>query len=127
MITAKIGLLGDDTWFKLFPDSFRPNMTFPFESFNVEDLHTVDDGVISHLFPLLEDKSKPFDFLIGHFLGVDHVGHRVGLDHPSMKNKMEQMNSVLTRVVNLLDNDTLLILLGDHGVDESGDHGGSSE
>lgn len=116
--------MGDDTWMSIFPQSFVPNMTFPYDSFNVEDLHTVDDGVIKHLFPLLEDTTKPFDFLVGHFLGVDHVGHRVGPDHPGMKAKLEQMNQVLTRVVDLLDDDTLLVLLGDHGMDRSGDHGG---
>ncbi|KAK0227865.1 hypothetical protein IW262DRAFT_1455058 [Armillaria fumosa] len=116
--------MGDDTWMSVFPDSFGPNMSFPYDSFNVEDLHTVDEGVITHLFPLLEDQNKPFDFLIGHFLGVDHVGHRVGPDHPAMKAKLEQMNDVLKRVVDLLDDDTLLVVLGDHGMDRSGDHGG---
>jgi len=116
--------MGDDTWMSVFPDAFEPNMTFPYDSFNVEDLHTVDQGVITHLFPLLEDSAKPFDFLIGHFLGVDHVGHRVGPDHPTMKAKLTQMNDVLKRVVDLLDDDTLLIVLGDHGMDHSGDHGG---
>ena len=116
--------MGDDTWMSVFPDSFEPNMTFPYDSFNVEDLHTVDEGVIRHLFPLLEDPAKPFDFLVGHFLGVDHVGHRVGPDHPSMRAKLQQMNDVLKRVVELLDDDTLFILLGDHGMDSTGDHGG---
>jgi len=116
--------MGDDTWMSVFPNAFDPNMTFPYDSFNVEDLHTVDDGVIRHLFPLLEDPSKPFDFLIGHFLGVDHVGHRVGLDHPSMKAKLLEMNDVLERVVRTMDDETLLVVLGDHGMDATGDHGG---
>ncbi|KAF9467526.1 hypothetical protein BDZ94DRAFT_963151 [Collybia nuda] len=120
----KAAFMGDDTWMSVFPDTFEDNMTFPYDSFNVEDLHTVDEGVIKHLFPLLEDKTRPFDFLIGHFLGVDHVGHRVGPDHPSMKAKLQQMNDVLKRVVELLDDDTLLVVLGDHGMDRSGDHGG---
>ncbi|KAF8622044.1 hypothetical protein AX15_007327 [Amanita polypyramis BW_CC] len=116
--------MGDDTWMSVFPDEFHPNMTFPYDSFNVEDLHTVDEGVITHLFPLLKDPSKPFDFLVGHFLGVDHVGHRVGPDHPSMKTKLLQMNDVLKQVVEDIDDETLLIVLGDHGMDRSGDHGG---
>ena len=44
--------MGDDSWMSVFPDTFEANMTFPFDSFNVEELHTVDDGVIRHLFPL---------------------------------------------------------------------------
>ena len=119
--------MGDDTWMTVFPDTFQPNMSFPYDSFNVEDLHTVDEGVIQHLFPLLLDKNRPFDFLIGHFLGVDHVGHRVGPDHPSMRTKLEQMNQVLTHVVELLEDDTLLVVLGDHGMDRTGDHGGDGE
>ena len=68
-----------------FRVAFHPNMSFPYDSFNVEELHTVDEGVIAHLLPLLEDPSKPFDFLIGDFLGVDHVDHRVRPDHSSIK------------------------------------------
>ncbi|KAH6903857.1 phosphoethanolamine N-methyltransferase [Coprinopsis sp. MPI-PUGE-AT-0042] len=120
----KVAFMGDDTWMSVFPDAF--NISHPFPSFDVEDLHTVDEGVIEHLFPLLEDPSKPFDFLIGHFLGVDHVGHRAGPDHPLMKAKLQQMEGVLNRVVENLDDDTLLVLLGDHGMDRSGDHGGDS-
>ena len=108
----------------VFPTLFSPNMTYPYDSFNVEDLHTVDNGVIRHLFPLLHDGSKPADVMIGHFLGVDHVGHRVGPDHPVMKEKLEQMDNVLREVVDVLDDQTLLIVLGDHGMDSKGDHGG---
>ncbi|KAJ7123819.1 hypothetical protein C8R43DRAFT_1076204 [Mycena crocata] len=123
----RAAFMGDDTWMSVFPDSFQRNMSFPYDSFNVEDLHTADEGVIEHLFPLLEDPTKPFDFLVGHFLGVDHVGHRVGPDHPSMKDKLLQMNGVLERVVELLDDETLLVVLGDHGMDRSGDHGGDGD
>lgn len=119
--------MGDDTWMTVFPDSFVPNMTFPYDSFNVEDLHTVDEGVIRHLFPLLHESSPSWDFMIGHFLGVDHVGHRLGPDHPTMRTKLTQMDNVLRRVVDALDDETLLVLLGDHGMDVSGDHGGDGE
>jgi len=118
--------MGDDTWLSVFPTSFHPEMTHDFDSFNVEDLHTVDNGVIANLFPLLTNSSK-WDFLVGHFLGVDHVGHRVGPDHPTMLAKQKQMNDVLQNVVDALDKDTLLIVLGDHGMDHKGDHGGDGD
>ena len=41
--------MGDDTWGKLFPSHFKRE--YPFPSFNVKDLHTVDDGVLAHLHP----------------------------------------------------------------------------
>jgi phosphatidylinositol glycan class O len=121
--------MGDDTWLTVFPTSFHPEMTHDFDSFNVEDLHTVDNGVIANLFPLLTNATHAhsWDFLIGHFLGVDHVGHRVGPDHPTMLSKQQQMNDVLKRVVDALHEDTLLIVLGDHGMDRKGDHGGDGD
>ncbi|GBE83895.1 GPI ethanolamine phosphate transferase 3 [Sparassis crispa] len=120
----KVAFMGDDTWTAVFPDAFAPGLCFPYDSFNVEDLHTVDAGVERHMLPLLADRSAPWDVLIGHFLGVDHVGHRVGPDHPTMHAKLAQMDAVLRRVVELLDEDTLLVVLGDHGMDRRGDHGG---
>lgn len=110
----------------LFPDFLGHNMSFPFDSFNVEDLHTVDEGVISNLLPLVKNHSHSWGLAIGHGLGVDHVGHRVGPDHPAMKAKLEQMNDFLAELVMTIDEDTLLILLGDHGMDRTGNHGGDS-
>ncbi|THH04683.1 hypothetical protein EW145_g5336 [Phellinidium pouzarii] len=99
-------------------------MTYPCEPLNIEDMDSGDDSIIQHLLPLLGDKSGSWDAIVTHFLGVDHVGHRVGPDHPSMKTKLRQMDDVLRRVVDLLEDDTLLVVLGDHGMDRKGDHGG---
>ncbi|CCL98860.1 uncharacterized protein FIBRA_00867 [Fibroporia radiculosa] len=121
----KVAFMGDDTWTTVFTaDMFAPGLCFPYDSFNVEDLHTVDEGVIRHLFPLLSNDSAPWDVIIGHFLGVDHVGHRIGPDHPTMRAKLTQMDDVLRQVVSFLQDDTLLVVLGDHGMDRRGDHGG---
>ena len=119
--------LGDDTWHALFPGYFDPNMTRPYDSFNVWDLHTVDNGVIEHLFPLLSQQQPAWDVIIGHFLGVDHAGHRYGPDHPAMAEKLVQMNGVLQKIIQSIDDDTLLIVFGDHGMDSKGDHGGESD
>lgn len=122
----KVVFMGDDTWLNLFPNSFTH--AHPYDSFNVEDLHTVDNGVIEHLFPYLRpENSTEWDILIGHFLGVDHVGHRVGPDKDTMRDKLKQMDEVLRDVVGLLEEDTLLVVLGDHGMDSKGNHGGDSE
>ena len=39
----RLAFMGDDTWMQLLPDAFE--LQHPFPSFNVKDLHTVDDGV----------------------------------------------------------------------------------
>ena len=55
-LQKNITFMGDDTWESLFPGLFHKS--YPFPSFNVMDLHTVDNGVIAHLIPEL--KSKDF-------------------------------------------------------------------
>lgn len=124
----KVVHLGDDTWHSLFPGYFEPNLTRAYDSFNVWDLHTVDNGVNEHLFPLLEERMKGrWDVVIGHYLGVDHAGHRYGPDHPAMAEKLGQMDGVFRRMVEALDDETLLVVMGDHGMDTKGDHGGESD
>lgn len=120
--------LGDDTWQSLFPGYFHENLSHPYDSFNVWDLHTVDNGVASHLLPLLHSHDDTqWDFIFGHFLGVDHAGHRYGPDHPAMKDKLQQMNRVILQIIEALDDGTLLVVMGDHGMDTKGDHGGESD
>ncbi|KAK1088825.1 mannose-ethanolamine phosphotransferase gpi13 [Friedmanniomyces endolithicus] len=124
----KVVHIGDDTWHSLFPGYFEPNLTKPFDSFNVWDLHTVDNGVNEHLFPLLEDNMQGrWDVIIGHYLGVDHAGHRYGPNHPAMHEKLKQMDDILRRMIDKLDDSTLLVVMGDHGMDVKGDHGGESD
>nr|POE93079.1 gpi ethanolamine phosphate transferase 3 [Quercus suber] len=124
----KVVHLGDDTWHALFPGLFEPELTKPYDSFNVWDLHTLDNGVNEHIFPLLEaNMSGRWDVIIGHYLGVDHAGHRYGPDHPAMAEKLGQMDGVLRRLVEKVDDQTLLVVMGDHGMDVKGDHGGESD
>lgn len=126
--SKKIVHLGDDTWHSLFPGYFDMNLTRPYDSFNVWDLHTVDNGVNEHIFPLLDRSSSGrWDVIFGHYLGVDHAGHRYGPDHPAMTAKLNEMNDVFTRMVDVIDDNTLLVVMGDHGMDVKGDHGGESD
>ncbi|KAJ4304097.1 mannose-ethanolamine phosphotransferase gpi13 [Collariella sp. IMI 366227] len=118
--------LGDDTWEALFPGYFQGNLSRAYDSFNVWDLHTVDNGVIEHIFPLMERKSE-WDMVIGHCLGVDHAGHRYGPNHPEMTKKLRQMDGFIRELASTIDDKTVLIVMGDHGMDGKGDHGGESD
>ncbi|XP_015985995.2 GPI ethanolamine phosphate transferase 3 isoform X3 [Rousettus aegyptiacus] len=119
----RVVFMGDDTWKDLFPGAFSQAFFFP--SFNVRDLHTVDNGILEHLYPTMD--SGEWDVLIAHFLGVDHCGHKHGPHHPEMAKKLSQMDQVIQGVVERLENDTLLVVIGDHGMTKNGDHGGDSE
>ncbi|KAJ4289783.1 mannose-ethanolamine phosphotransferase gpi13 [Kalmusia sp. IMI 367209] len=120
--------LGDDTWHALFPGHFEPDLTHAYDSFNVWDLHTVDNGVTDHIFPLMHaSNTTKWDVMIGHYLGVDHAGHRYGPDHPAMAAKLKQMDEIIRKMIEQLDDSTLLVVMGDHGMDAKGDHGGESD
>ncbi|KAL7662877.1 GPI ethanolamine phosphate transferase 3 [[Candida] zeylanoides] len=120
----RVAFMGDDTWAALFRQYLDPEHFYPYPSLNVHDLHTVDNGVEEHLWPLMERGG--WDVLIGHFLGVDHVGHKHGPTHSAMRPKLSQMNAVVERVIAEMDSDTLLVVIGDHGMDATGNHGGDS-
>ncbi|KAI3795243.1 hypothetical protein L1987_37892 [Smallanthus sonchifolius] len=126
----RVVMMGD-TWTQLFPHHF--NKSYPYPSFNVKDLDTVDNGCISHLIPTLYDDD--WDVLIAHFLGVDHAGHIFGVDSVQMIDKLQQYNEQLEKVVDALQSqsgkgglheNTLLLVMGDHGQTVNGDHGGGS-
>lgn len=114
--------MGDDTWMGLFPRSFQPS--FPFPSFDVWDIDTVDEGVTKHLNRELQKNG--WNLLIAHCLGVDHVGHRFGPHHPVMTEKLLQMNNLIKLITQKMNKETLLIVMGDHGMTNNGDHGGDS-
>ncbi|CAG8605010.1 4777_t:CDS:1, partial [Cetraspora pellucida] len=130
-LDMKIAFMGDDTWISLFPDQFDQNMSHPFPSFNVWDLHTVDNGILNLLGPTLklgnDPDSSQWDVLIAHFLGVDHCGHRYGPDHPAMAEKLGQMDDMIRNVIRDIDDNTIVLIMGDHGMDSKGDHGGDSD
>uniref|UniRef100_A0A8C3WH52 GPI ethanolamine phosphate transferase 3, catalytic subunit n=1 Tax=Catagonus wagneri TaxID=51154 RepID=A0A8C3WH52_9CETA len=119
----RVVFMGDETWNDLFPGAF--SQAFFFSSFDVRDLHTVDNGILEHLHPTMD--SGEWDVLIFHFLGVDHCGHKHGPHHPEMAKKLSQMDQVIQGLVERLENDTLLVVTGDHGMTTSGNHGGDSE
>ncbi|VAI28620.1 unnamed protein product [Triticum turgidum subsp. durum] len=101
----RVVMMGDDTWTQLYPEHF--NKSFPYPSFNVKDLDTVDNGVIDHLLPSLHEND--WDVLIAHFLGVDVIDTLKSLSTPGGPHE-----------------NTLLLVMGDHGQTLNGDHGGGT-
>ncbi|SPC62242.1 related to GPI13 - protein involved in glycosylphosphatidylinositol biosynthesis [Ustilago sp. UG-2017b] len=84
---AGLVFAGDDTWSTVFPGLFDSDKMWTYDSFNVEDLDTVDR-------------------------------HRFGASHPKMKVKLEEVQAFLKDIIEAIDDETLLVLMGDHGMDE---------
>ncbi|CAK1550668.1 unnamed protein product [Leptosia nina] len=115
-------LLGDDTWDRLLPGRWlRSHALY---SFHTWDLDTVDTEVDSKIYEEL--KKSDWNILLAHYLGVDHAGHRYGPNHPEMARKLNETNERLERIIEVLPSDAILYVIGDHGMTETGDHGGET-
>ncbi|KAK3411788.1 hypothetical protein EUGRSUZ_I00548 [Eucalyptus grandis] len=108
----KMVMHGDDTWLKLFPGSFIRHDGV--SNFFVKDTIQVDQNIL-------------------HYLGLDHVGHLGGRNSFLMGPKLKEMDEVIEMIhqSSLRDKKnhqtgTLLVIVSDHGMTESGNHGGSS-
>lgn len=119
---GNVGFVGDDTWQALYSDEFA--ISYPYDSLNVRDLDTVDNGVKQHMPRLIANRT--LDIVIGHMLGVDHVGHRYGPNHPKMQNKLQETGKFISEIASQINDKTVLFVFGDHGMDSNGNHGGDS-
>ncbi|CAK7269348.1 major facilitator super transporter protein [Sporothrix epigloea] len=124
---GKLLLYGDDTWLKLFPDTFdRADGT---SSFFVADFTEVDNNVTRHVPDEL--RQTDWSLMVLHYLGLDHIGHKGGPRSPNMLPKQREMDDIVRVIYQALDTEphlssTLLVLLGDHGMNDAGNHGASS-
>ncbi|EOD46510.1 putative gpi ethanolamine phosphate transferase 2 protein [Neofusicoccum parvum UCRNP2] len=124
---GKLVMYGDDTWLKLFPETFeRADGT---SSFFVSDFTEVDNNVTRHVPDEL--RNSDWNAMIMHYLGLDHIGHKAGPLSPNMVPKQVEMDAIVKQIYEAMENqshlkDTLLVLCGDHGMNEGGNHGGSA-
>lgn len=125
----RIHMYGDDTWIRLFPDTF--DRTDGTSSFYVNDFTEVDANVTGHIDDLKRDN---WDIAILHYLGLDHIGHIGGPRSVHMPDKQREMDNVIGRLASdLVTLDKLdgkrsfMVVTGDHGMTEQGNHGGATE
>ncbi|XP_026763391.1 GPI ethanolamine phosphate transferase 2 isoform X2 [Galleria mellonella] len=123
-------MYGDDTWLRLFPGLWAEYDGTT--SFYVTDYTEVDNNVTRHLDKVLtpdENKKPTFDFLVLHYLGLDHIGHLEGARSPMIKPKLLEMDGVVKKIFTAMqtwDRAGTLIVCGDHGMRDAGGHGGAS-
>ncbi|KAF2823709.1 alkaline phosphatase-like protein [Ophiobolus disseminans] len=124
---GKLVMYGDDTWLKLFPNFFeRADGT---SSFFVSDFTEVDNNVTRHVPEEL--LNRDWDAMILHYLGLDHIGHKAGPKSPNMVPKQKEMDDMVRTIYTAIENEdhlanTLFVVCGDHGMNDGGNHGGSS-
>ncbi|ROW17799.1 hypothetical protein VPNG_00559 [Cytospora leucostoma] len=125
--TGRLVMYGDDTWLKLFPGLFdRADGT---SSFFVADFTEVDNNVTRHVPDEL--RNDDWNTLVLHYLGLDHIGHKGGPRSSNMLPKQIEMDGIVKDIYTAIETaphlqSTLLVLLGDHGMNDAGNHGGST-
>ncbi|TVY20155.1 GPI ethanolamine phosphate transferase 2 [Lachnellula arida] len=124
---GKMVMYGDDTWLKLFPDFFdRVDGT---SSFFVSDFTEVDNNITRHVPGELGNDD--WNTMVLHYLGLDHIGHKAGPRSPNMIPKQREMDGIVSQIYEAMATkeslqSTLLVLCGDHGMNDAGNHGGSA-
>ncbi|KZF21265.1 alkaline phosphatase-like protein [Xylona heveae TC161] len=124
-------MYGDDTWLKLFPDTFgrSDGTTSFFVSIWSQDFTEVDNNVTRHIPDEL--RNDDWNAMVMHYLGLDHIGHKAGPRSPNMIPKQREMDSIVQTIYEAIETEkhlesVCLVLCGDHGMNDAGNHGGSS-
>lgn len=86
----------------------------------------MDNQVKELAFEELRNGSN-FDLMTLHLIGLDHSGHTYGSTrHPELQRKLLDTEAIIAEVIELMDDETTLVVFGDHGMTEGGSHGSSS-
>lgn len=154
----KCVIIGDETWDLLYRRLIHHN--YRYGSLDIRNFHDLDNYVLESSNKFLNSANKDYhkyndwSLMIMHFIGVDHVGHYLGVHNHFMKEKLSQMDKEARRSIQMLlkiDHDKdmtptqfahqiqefiqqgntsseriLFLFFGDHGQTDAGGHGGSS-
>lgn len=124
----KIIFTGDHIWGNMFKGYFSKEIYY--NSLNIRDLDTNDRNVHKDVLVYLDqaknNESASFDLLVTHLLGIDHAGHTFNVQHSELQRKIKETDEILKDFIEAMDEDTILLLYGDHGMTPDGNHGGDS-
>ncbi|TGJ81848.1 hypothetical protein E0Z10_g6909 [Xylaria hypoxylon] len=116
---------GIEEWVDLYPDVF--DRIESFSSFQLPRLVNSDQNITRNLSNELA--RDDWTALVLHYLGLDCIAHSGGSRSAHMRPKQLEMDAVVRDIYTALIHepymqDTLLVLLGDHGMTAQGNHGG---
>jgi len=109
---------GDSLWNDFFPDDLTT--TTETRSFDIKD-NDVDAATVNFIDYIT--KNKDFNLVIGHMLALDHMAHYKGLGDPKLSEAVQNTDKLIKHIMDIMDENTTLMIVGDHGMDYSGEHG----
>ncbi|CAD8055281.1 unnamed protein product [Paramecium sonneborni] len=119
----KTFFVGDDIWMGLYPDQFT--VQFPKKSSNINDLSSIDEFIS---LKLNKNINQGYDLIVAHFQGLDHAGHKNNkvLNNQDLEDQLGHTDGIIAQIYEKMSNDTILLITGDHGMANDGNHGGNS-
>ena len=119
----KVVFYGDHIWSPMYGKYFDELVEFSSE--NTRDLDTLDDGVKRAMLNKLKG-DQDFKLMLAHVIGVDSAGHTYNSQNENIERKLKDTEDLIREVIELMDSKTTLIVYGDHGMTDDGNHGGGS-
>uniref|UniRef100_A0A6B2E8V2 Putative glycosylphosphatidylinositol anchor synthesis protein n=1 Tax=Phlebotomus kandelakii TaxID=1109342 RepID=A0A6B2E8V2_9DIPT len=127
---GKLIFYGDSTWTRMFPRIFSRKGE-NLDPLFVNDFYEGDKNITKHL--ASELKHPDWRMMVLHYLGLDHIGHAEGPFSSKVPGKLKEMDEVMRKIVFEMTRwnansflPSLFIVTGDHGMRDTGGHGGSS-
>ncbi|KAF7682463.1 GPI ethanolamine phosphate transferase 2 [Astathelohania contejeani] len=118
--THTVGFYGDSTWLTLVEElhGVPGHVMPPYDKEN----HDLESQVMKEF---LNDFNK-YEIAIGHFFYLDHIGHHLNtIESVEIEKMLLEYDKFIENLYKKMDDDTLLVILSDHGVNNDGSHGGS--
>eukprot|EP00834_Sanchytrium_tribonematis_P001162 NODE_26_length_40862_cov_0.679513.p6 type:complete len:724 gc:universal NODE_26_length_40862_cov_0.679513:37339-39510(+) len=114
---------GDESWSQIIPTDLWAKHEYV-TSFHAIDTVECDANVTRNVYNELK---SDWDIMVLHYLGLDHVGHCCGGPSSHLfKPKLEEYSKIITDVYQTLSEKDYIVVLGDHGMTDAGQHGGST-
>jgi len=114
---------GDPLWTGFFPSDQWT------ESTGIPDFTLRDNGADDKTFEYINGKldENKFDLLFTHLITVDHMAHAYSLGDARVGAQIKVVDDFIMNVFKKIDDETTVVIFGDHGAKFSGVHGGASE
>ncbi|HEX7599284.1 MAG TPA: alkaline phosphatase family protein, partial [Polyangia bacterium] len=120
------GLIGDDAWARLY----RPWLDTSQTEVNLSGfeyyLHAMDKPDEVHFERAQRSlaAAHPPCFLIVHFVGLDHAGHKLGPQSEVYASLARRMDEKIAGLMRAVDSETTVLVTSDHAMTNRGGHGG---
>ncbi|KAM0686305.1 mannose-ethanolamine phosphotransferase gpi13 [Conglomerata obtusa] len=111
---------GDDTWVDLFPIIKGRCSTIP--AYGKDRTMESEKKIMNKLVYEIGE----YKYAFAHLSLLDCYGHDYSIYSTEVRSILLEYNKMIESIYNKIDDDTLFVILSDHGVNDDGSHGGGN-